>query len=101
MKRIKQQARDQARAVLTLLDDGRAWTRNVYARDSHGQECGSDSSLAAKWCLVGACYKLGLYELIPEMEKHVPVALKVSEWQDVRTWPDIRDLLLSIVGELE
>jgi hypothetical protein len=54
--------RDQLQAVYALIERPEAWIQQRYAADSDGAPVPEDSPKAKRWCLHGACIRVGIVD---------------------------------------
>lgn len=83
--------------IQDLLTDETRWCKGFSARDCDGNPCGSQESVAVRWCLQGAVRKTyGSYfqsAIGHDIAQHV--GKSVSVWNDApeRTFSEVRELI--------
>lgn len=85
--------------TLILLDGGKAWTKEFFARDSAGNGVYYNDPRAVCWCIRGAirrcCNDSSLYNAVVDCIRKILCGDSISLFNDApsTTWPDVERAL--------
>ena len=93
-----------------LFKNGKNWIRGDYAHDAKGNEIGSESPYAVKFCSVGAIEHLQLPASASSaensafriLEDHLPEDwTEITDFNDADGWPPVKALWIKAIQTAE